>query len=243
MNKLGFFGGKHMGFHCLQFLIQSKIKPEFVVVNSDDNCNPGPFYDSTKKLAIENDLLVLENIDDVLLHDVDLILSIGFTKIIKNKLLKHPKIGIINAHPAPLPKYRGRFSTMHAILNGEKTHGITFHFMDEQIDGGDVILKKEFPIDKKETGKSLYLKSSNMIIDEFKKLLKLLYENNIPKRIPQNDVESTYFKKEIPNNGIIDPSWDSEKIDRFVRALYFPSFEPAKMKVGKTFKEILPENI
>jgi len=238
--KLGFFGGKVMGHSCLQYMIDEKILPKFVLVNSDDDGNSGPFYESTKKLAIENNLNLINKIDDVFSYDVDIILSIGYAHIIKKNILEHPKIGIINAHPAPLPKYRGRFSTMFAIINGEKTHGITFHLMNEDIDSGDIILQKIFQLEENETGKSLYMKSSEIIFSEFKKLLQIIIENKLPKRIPQKEENSSYYKKEIPNDGFIDLRWEDGKINRYVRALYFPPFDLAKVKIGKKIFSILP---
>ena len=242
MNKIGFFGGKHMGFYCLHHMIKEKVVPEFVLVNTDDDGESGPFYKSTKKLALENNLNLLHNIEDVLTYKVDIVLSIGYIRIIKKNILEHARLGIINAHPAPLPKYRGRFSTMYAIMNGEKTHGVTFHFMNEGIDSGDILHQKMFPIDENDTGKSLYMKASELIVQEFPKLLKMCYENNLPKSIPQNEDDSSYFKKEIPNDGVVELDWKPKKFDNYVRALYFPPFEPAKVKIGKNYYHITPLN-
>lgn len=242
MKKIGFFGGKHMGFHCLNHMIKEKIIPEFVLVNPDDDGKPGPFYESTKKVSQDNDLNLLDDIEDVLTYQVDIVLSIGYAQIIKKNILNHPRLGIINAHPAPLPKYRGRFSTMFAIINDEKTHGVTFHFMDERIDSGDILLQKMFPIKENDTGKSLYMKASELIVEEFSKLLKMCYEDNLPKRTPQNEHDSSYYRKEIPNAGIVELDWDGKKLNNYVRALYFPPFEPAKIKIGNKYYYITPTN-
>ena len=241
--KIGFFGGKLMGHTCLQYMIDKKIIPKFVLVNDDDDGNSGPFYESTKKLVVENHLNLINKIEDVLLYDLDIIISIGYAHIIKKQILEHPKIGIINAHPAPLPKYRGRFSTMFAIINGETEHGITFHFMNEGIDSGDIVLQKIFQLEKNETGKSLYLKSSKIIFSEFKKLIQMILENKLPKGIQQKEKNSSYYKKQVPNDGFVNLEWDEDKIDRHVRALYFPPFDLAKIRIGKKKFNILPHEI
>jgi len=238
--KIGFFGGKVMGFSCLKYMVEKEIYPEFVLVNSDDSGISGPFYESTKKLASDYKLNVINKIEDVLSYDLDIILSIGYAQIIKKEILEHPKIGIINAHPAPLPKYRGRYSTMFAIMNNEKIHGITFHFMNDGIDSGDILLQKQFQIEENETGKSLYMKSSEIILNEFKKLLPMINKNELPKRISQKEEDSSYYKKEIPNNGYIDLDWEYDKINRHIRALYFPPFDLAKVKIGKKIFNISP---
>jgi len=240
MKKIGFFGGKHMGYECLRHLVNEKIIPEFILVNPDDDGSDGPFYKSTRKLALDHDLNLVEGLENITSFEVDVIFSLGFLKIIEAHILNGPKIGIINAHPAPLPRYRGRYSTMQAIMNGERYHGITFHFLDKGIDTGDIILQKRFPIEENETGKSLYMKCSCAIKEEFKKLLNLILEDKTLPRVTQDEKIASYYKKEIPNDGFVDLSWEPDKIARYVRALYFPPFEPAKIRIGADVFHILP---
>ena len=64
----------------------------------------------------------------------------------------------MNIHPSLLPKYRGRYSLVHAIFNGEKNAGATAHFLSKKIDSGKLILKKKFKIDHSDTAKDLYEK-------------------------------------------------------------------------------------
>jgi len=66
---------------------------------------------------------------------------------------------------------------------------------------------------------------------------------NKPKCIPQDEMDSSYYKKEIPNNGVVDLSWDEKKFDNYVRALYFPPFEPAKVKIGNRYYHITPNEL
>lgn len=223
--KIGLFCDA-WGYECLMSMVNDNINPMFVAVNSDKTA------DSISELCKENNIPMIRNLDDVLSYDVDIIFSIGFGKILKKDILCLPKYGVINAHPAPLPKYRGRYPTLHAILNGEKEHGVTFHYMDEDIDTGDIILQKKFPIEPNATGLTLFYKTWSLIVSEFRNLIKEVDSGIIPKGIKQNEEEATYFKKELPNNGFIDLTWSEDKIDRFIRAFYFPPYEPAKIKIG-----------
>ena len=64
-------------------------------------------------------------------------------KFLRKKILDAPKYGCINYHTALLPKYRGRQPLFWALLNNEKTTGITIHKMDEFIDKGELIIQKK----------------------------------------------------------------------------------------------------
>jgi methionyl-tRNA formyltransferase len=44
--------------------------------------------------------------------------------------------------------------------------------------------------------------------------------------------ESSYYGRDLPFFGIIDPTWSTEKIDRFIRAMYFPPFKPAVIELN-----------
>lgn len=71
----------------------------------------------------------------------DVILSLRFSQIIKKPLLAIPKYGILNFHASMLPKYRGLGSVFQAIAHGDKEIGYTLHFVDEDIDTGNILLQ------------------------------------------------------------------------------------------------------
>ena len=116
----------------------------------------------------------IAKINNVPLYHTDNINSIQFIKVIKElhpdliissqghfidkQLRKIPKYGIINKHAGLLPKYRGIYPVFWAMINGDRAIGVTIHFMNEQIDGGDIILQKKIPIENDDTFESLYKK-------------------------------------------------------------------------------------
>lgn len=75
----------------------------------------------------------------------DWIISYKSDLILSPEILKAAKVGAVNIHPAPT-RYRGIGGYHYAIKNGDKTYGVTSHFMDEKIDHGKIILTTEFPI-------------------------------------------------------------------------------------------------
>ena len=75
---------------------------------------------------------------------VDLIVLAGYMRIIKNPdAFPAP---IINVHPSLLPKYKGLYAIEQAMESGDKETGCTVHYVNEELDGGEIILQGKVPI-------------------------------------------------------------------------------------------------
>ena len=85
--------------------------------------------------------------------NVDLIVLAGYMRIIKNPSAF--PVPIINVHPSLLPKYKGLHAVELAIDNGEDFTGCSVHYVNEELDGGEVIMQSEVPILPEDTIKSL----------------------------------------------------------------------------------------
>ena len=84
---------------------------------------------------------------------VDLIILAGYMRVIKNpSAFPAP---IINVHPSLLPKYKGLNAVEQAMEAGESVTGCTVHYVNEELDGGEVIIQEEVPILAEDTIKSL----------------------------------------------------------------------------------------
>ena len=73
----------------------------------------------------------------------DLIVVAAYGKILPVSILELPKYGCVNIHASLLPKYRGAAPIHRAIMNGDKTTGVTLMYMAEGLDTGDMIAKAE----------------------------------------------------------------------------------------------------
>ena len=93
---------------------------------------------------------------------LDAIVVVAFGQILPKEILELPKYGCINVHASLLPKYRGAAPIQWAVINGEKTTGITIMRMDEGLDTGDMIAREEIELAPDETGGSLFDKLSGM---------------------------------------------------------------------------------
>ena len=75
---------------------------------------------------------------------VDLIILAGYMRVIKNPA-SFP-CPIINVHPSLLPKYKGLHAVEQAMGSGDLVTGCTVHYVNEELDGGEIIMQGEVPI-------------------------------------------------------------------------------------------------
>jgi len=155
----------------------------------------------------------------------DYIFSINNSLILSSQVRSLAKVMTINYHDAPLPKYAGMYAPNWAIINGEKTHGVSWHLVIDEIDAGDILSNKYFSTDPADSVFSLNTKCFEAAIESFEELLKNINGNNIVP-IPQNLQLRTYYGLgERPQNfGIIDPSMNVNYIDRLINATKYGAF-------------------
>jgi len=93
--------------------------------------------------------------------DFEVLLSCGYPYLIDQACLSTAKVAL-NVHPTLLPKYRGFRSAAHVIINGETKSGVTVHFISEEMDQGDILLQKEFPLTVFDTSLSMIRKGAEI---------------------------------------------------------------------------------
>ncbi len=114
----------------------------------------------------------------------DLVCVVSYGVILPKSFLKIPPLGCINVHPSMLPKYRGSAPIQWAILNGDKTTGVTIMYLNEQMDAGDIIMQKEVDIGEDETTGELWDRLSTIGAELLLESVKQI-ENETVKRIVQ----------------------------------------------------------
>jgi len=87
---------------------------------------------------------------------VELVVLAGFMRILKSPMLEAFTRRIVNIHPSLLPRFPGLEAWKQALVAGEKMTGCTVHYVDEQIDHGDIIAQSEVPILPNDTPESLH---------------------------------------------------------------------------------------
>ena len=120
---------------------------------------------------------------------------------------------IVNIHPSPLPKYRGATPGPWQIINGEKNSAVTFFQIDILPDHGPIIAQIPFEISLNDTTDSFYKKAFSLAASN----INLILESELA---PQDHSQKSYYPKLSKDMAKIDWTWDENKIERFIRALF-----------------------
>ena len=85
----------------------------------------------------------------------DLVVLAGFMRILTPRLVQKFKGKMLNIHPSLLPKYQGLNTHQRAIDAKDDVHGVSVHFVTEELDGGPVVLQAKVPILADDTADTL----------------------------------------------------------------------------------------
>ena len=164
----------------------------------------------------------------------DIICVVAYGKILPKEILDIPKNGCINVHGSLLPKYRGAAPIQWAVINGDKTTGITTMYMDVGMDTGDMILKEEVQIEEDETTGELWERLADIGGKLLVKTLKQIEDGTAP-RIKQGE---DFSMAPMLDKSIANIDWgnqSSTQIKNLVRGLN-PIMGAYSIINGKKFK-------
>ncbi len=235
------------------YLLKKKIKIHTIFGKKKSNFNTD-FFDlvkffSKKKINsyYSNDINSKKTISILKKIQPDLILCVGWSRLLKNEILKIPKIGTIGYHPADLPSNRGRHPIIWALALGLNRIGSTLFFMNKTADSGPIISKRFIKITSNDNSTKLYYKLSKMACNQLLESIKKIKEGKI-KKINQTNKTSNFWRRRTDKDGIIDWRMSAETIINLVRALNEPYpgahffYKNKKIKVWKVCKSVANKN-
>ncbi|NPV08854.1 MAG: methionyl-tRNA formyltransferase [Anaerolineae bacterium] len=217
-----------IGARCLQWLLQQPQAEVLAVVTWPDYVHPEikiavkeVLYDAHLPLYQPRD--VNSSAFVALLHSLrpDLFVSMYFGKLFKAPLLSVPPQGCVNIHNSLLPRYRGQAPNIWAVANGDTVSGQTMHYLDEGMDTGDIIARKEIPVDPADTGYTLGAKLEDLGVELFKEAFPAVL-NGTAGRQKQDDSQATVCRAPRPHDARIDWTRPAPAIANFVRAFTRP---------------------
>lgn len=226
--KIVFMGTPDFAVPCLEGLIENGHQVELVVTQGDKpkgrghKLTPPP----VKEFALSNNIPVFqpqsmkEESSYLKLKEAeaDLFVVVAYGKILPEAILKLPKYGCINVHASLLPKYRGAAPIQRCIMNGETTTGVTTMQMDAGLDTGDMLIKKEIPIEADDTGETLHDKLCLLGKEALLETLHALESGSLtPEK--QRDSDSCYAGMIDKKTATVDFSHSAEVIANLVRAM------------------------
>ncbi len=183
-------------------------------------------YSPIKEAALAEGLPVLQPTkarDEDFIHalsqfEADLFVVVAYGQILPMSILTMPKYGCVNVHGSLLPAYRGAAPIQWAVLNGDTKTGVTIMYMDKGMDTGDMILKREMPIEADDTYGTLHDRMSVVGADALIEALASI-ENGTSTRQKQDDSQSTHAPMIHKSMGKIDWSKTSADIMNLVKGL------------------------
>lgn len=217
-------GKNEIAVYALDLILDKGISKKNIVAltNNTDQGHHG-WQPSFKKNCKDKGIKIVELAD--LYDQKDLIfISLEFDQIIQTRKFNSKKL--YNIHFSLLPAYKGMYTSIMPIINGERHSGVTLHKIDDGIDTGEIIEQTKFKLDFRVTGLELYhqyLKHSKELL--YKNIDQLL--NTTPPSNAQAAIGASYFsKKTIDFNSIsIDFRKTSFEVLNFINAFSFRPYQ------------------
>jgi methionyl-tRNA formyltransferase len=159
---------------------------------------------------------------------VDLVISFLFWKRIREPLLSLGRAGCLNFHPAPLPDLRGVGGYNVAVLEGMSEWGVSCHFVDAELDTGDLVQVDRFPIDPEAaTALSVDILSQERLYELFKSVMRRALAGEELPREPQGPGRYV-SREEFDSLRRVRPGDD---VERKLRAFWYPPYPGALVEV------------
>jgi methionyl-tRNA formyltransferase len=243
--KVVLMGRKHGAADALRVLVERKHEVVAAISSDPDHRATPPLVNAAKALGIP----VLPDDSDLyrFLTDrsiqVDLVLSYLHGRKIPERTIGLPRLGCFNFHPAPLPEYRGLGGYNFAILERQRSFGVSVHWVSPSIDRGDIVQVRRFPIDPDtETALSLEAKSQAALSTLFMEFLDLVERGGGIPGIPQG-LGRYIDRRAMEEAKRVLPGEAAEAVDRKARAFWFPPFTGAFIEVGQERFTLVPNCI
>lgn len=221
-----FLGRKKYAAELLEWTVRLGINVEAVVTDSHFRYSPTALKAEELRIPV----LSLEEIENLLSkpdHNIDLVVSYLYWRRINEPIISSPRYGCVNFHPAILPDWRGTAGYNIAILNKLTEWGATAHYVDQNIDTGNIIRIFRFSFDyRMETAQSLERKTQEIQMDLYKSVILDFLSKGKLDSVEQDLEKGTYIsRKEMEEMKRIDA--DKDDIDLKIRAFWFPPYHGA----------------
>tara|TARA_B100001059_G_scaffold187863_1_gene190172 strand:+ start:11468 stop:12133 length:666 start_codon:yes stop_codon:yes gene_type:complete len=214
-NKFLIIGQGSQTIQLLRELFSLNIRPENISILTVDDISNFSFLEYIKYYELEfiltNKLNFDKDLEFLLIKNFYLVISFSNPFIIKSKFLK--KSTFINFHPGILPNYRGSFSTVHSMINGESEVGGTWHYVSEKVDKGNILLQTRIKIDLKSTAFSLNHSIFSKGINQLDNVISLVNEKHNSQK--QNKSKGIFYHNKFPSLNKIKDEKLLERINYF----------------------------
>ncbi|MDR0397896.1 MAG: methionyl-tRNA formyltransferase [Candidatus Nomurabacteria bacterium] len=234
-NKIVYFGTDKLSVRPLERLLEAGFSIEMIITKPDAPSGRGHklVAPEVKVIGEKHGIKVLqpsklsEMVELIKNLDNPIGVLVSYGKIVPQSIIDIFPQGIINLHPSLLPKYRGPSPVETAILNGDKTTGVSLMKLSAEMDAGPVFAQQEVQLTDDVTKAELYNQlaelGSDMLIDHLPQIVSGSLQTT-----PQDDSKATYcqkFNKAMSKLNVVKNTTD--ELLRQIRA--FAGFPKSKL--------------
>jgi methionyl-tRNA formyltransferase len=154
--------------------------------------NSIPLYDGSVKQLLAS-----------MYEKVDLALLYAYGEIIPANLISAFTLGFWNIHPSLLPLYRNVAPMVYPLILGDSETGVSIIQLDEKLDHGPLLIQEKMKINLEDTRTDLETKLSEIAFKNFKTLIELSTQGNLPPMVEQEHEKATYTRMMKKEDGYI----------------------------------------
>jgi len=213
--------------HCLQVMIEQQANIVAVFTLEKQYSHRHSDFADLEPLTTRHDIPLYrvnklnDHVDVIKELAPDVIFILGWSQLTSKAIWSLPPRGCIGSHPTLLPKNRGRHPLIWALVDGLSVSGLTFLYLDDGADTGDILWQQPFDITLTDTAADLYEKIKMLATQAITEFLPQLANGTAP-RIPQDHSQATIRRKRGKDDGEIHWEQPSMTIYNLVRALTHP---------------------
>ena len=160
---------------------------------------------AVKKYAVEHNIPVLqpvslkdpEFLEQLKAWKADLFVVVAF-RMLPKVVWEIPRLGTFNLHAALLPQYRGAAPINWAVINGEKTTGVTTFMIDDGMDTGKIMYRYDCKIEPEDTVGEVHDKLMALGSELVVNTVEAIEENNVELRIQKSFIQGSEILKTAP---------------------------------------------
>ncbi|SVB14923.1 uncharacterized protein METZ01_LOCUS167777 [marine metagenome] len=158
-------------------VVLSNQKNAYILERAENHNVPAVFVSHKGKTREEFDAEMTGVLRE---YGVDLVLLVGFMRILSAGFCREWQNKLLNVHPSLLPKYAGGMDTnvhKEVLKNGDTQTGCTIHFVTDEVDGGPILVQKKCNVESDDTAETLKIKVQQLEGEAFIEVINLISYN------------------------------------------------------------------
>jgi methionyl-tRNA formyltransferase len=162
-----------------------------------------------------------QSLDWMRARQPDVVFCFGWSRLLRESLLKLAPLGVVGFHPAALPANRGRHPIIWALALGLDSTASTFFFMNHEVDGGDILSQRPISIGDDDDAGTLYARITACALEQIDEFVPRLIDGTFQRR-EQDASRANVWRKRGKDDGRIDWRMSARNVHNLVRALTRP---------------------